>query len=100
MPSFHWNRQSQTAQIQKRALLLPQEVARLTEDEELMFRASAPAFLLRKLRWYDDPRFRDLEAKPPALPVVSYTLAWDDGTVSVTATKLNTHRTGKHDVEG
>ena len=86
-PSFRWNRQSQTAQIQKRALLLPQEVARMKADEELMFRASAPAFLLKKLRWYDDSRFRELEGKPPALPVVAYQLARDDGTVRISEPK-------------
>ena len=53
-------------------------------------------FLLKKLRWYDDPRFRDLEAKPPSLPVVSYTLARDDGSVVIAQPKSDGKRRTTH----
>jgi type IV secretion system protein VirD4 len=75
------DRQSETASLQKRALLLPQEVARMPACQELVFRSSVPAFLLDKLRWYDDPAFARLKRRPPSVPVVSYQLARDDGTV-------------------
>lgn len=54
-------------------------------DEELLFRASVPAFLLSKLCWYADDHFRGLERRPPDVPVVSYQLARDDGTVTIPA---------------
>jgi type IV secretion system protein VirD4 len=77
------DRQSETASLQKRALLLPQEVARMPACQELVFRSSVPAFLLDKLRWYDDPAFARLKRRPPSVPVVSYQLARDDGTVVI-----------------
>lgn len=77
------DRQSLTASLQKRALLLPQEVARMPAYQELVFRSSVPAFLLNKLRWYDDPAFARLRREPPPVPVVSYRLARDDGTVVI-----------------
>ena len=51
--------------------------------QELVFRSSVPAFLLNKLRWYDDPAFARLRRQPPPVPVVSYQLARDDGTVMI-----------------
>ncbi|NOG73509.1 MULTISPECIES: type IV secretory system conjugative DNA transfer family protein [Roseicella] len=80
------DRQSETAHLQKRALLLPQEVAQMPAEQELVFRASVPAFLLRKLRWFEDPSFRRLERRAPEVPKVSYTLARDDGTVTIPTT--------------
>ena len=77
------DRQSETASLQKRALLLPQEVARMPACQELVFRSSVPAFLLDKLRWYDDPAFARLKRRSPLVPVVSYQLARDDGTVVI-----------------
>lgn len=82
---WRWERQNRTESPQKRALLLPQEVARMRPDEELVFRASVPAFLLRKLCWYADRNFGLLARRPPPVPVVSYQLARDDGTVKIPA---------------
>ena len=73
--------QSETTAEQGRALLLPQEVARLPEDEEIMFRASAYPFLLKRLRWYQDSHFKRLVGRPPAPPRITYSLARDDGTI-------------------
>jgi type IV secretory pathway TraG/TraD family ATPase VirD4 len=33
-------------------LLLPQEVVRMSADMELVFRDTAPPFLLRRLKWF------------------------------------------------
>jgi len=54
--------------------------------QELVFRSSVPAFLLDKLRWYDDPAFA-AKASAPSVPVVSYQLARDDGTVVIPVPK-------------
>lgn len=83
MAWFRPDRQSETAHLQKRALLLPQEVARLGTDQELVFRASVPAFLLKKLTWFEDKHFRRLTRRAPVVPQVTYTLARDDGTVHI-----------------
>jgi type IV secretion system protein VirD4 len=85
MSWFRAREQNETEHQHRRALLLPQEVARMPAGLELVFRASAPPFLLCRLRWYADPLFRDLQGPPPAVPAVSYTLARDDGSVQIHA---------------
>lgn len=77
------DRQSETTSLQKRALLLPQEVARMPAYQELVFRASVPAFLLNKICWYEDRAFARLKRQPPPTPVISYQLARDDGKVVI-----------------
>jgi type IV secretion system protein VirD4 len=62
-------------------LLLPQEVATLPNDEQIMFRDRAPVFRLKRNRWYDDPNFANLEQPPVEPPPVTYTLDRDDGSV-------------------
>ena len=75
--------QTETAAPVRRALLLPQEVARLRTDQELMFRAAVPPFLLNRLRWYEDQHFMRLQGRPPEMPVVTYRIDREDGTVKL-----------------
>jgi type IV secretion system protein VirD4 len=71
----------------KRALLLPQEVSELAEDEQIMFREGAPAFRLKRNCWYADANFKHLEKMPPEPPTVTYKLARDDGSVKFSTDK-------------
>jgi type IV secretion system protein VirD4 len=80
---FRAKEQSENTSQTRRALLLPQEVARLPEDEEIMFRASAYPFLLKRLRWYKDRNFKRLVGPPPEPPVITYRLDRDDGSVQM-----------------
>jgi type IV secretory pathway TraG/TraD family ATPase VirD4 len=75
--------QTETAAPMRRALLLllPQEAARLRTDQELMFRAAVPPFLLNRLRWFEDQHFMRLQGRPPEMPIVTYRIDRDDGTV-------------------
>jgi type IV secretion system protein VirD4 len=75
MSWFRAKEQNETERQHRRALLLPQEVARMPADMELVFRDTAPPFLLRRLKWFTDPLFRDLQSSPPPVPTVSYTFA-------------------------
>jgi type IV secretion system protein VirD4 len=90
---FGWFRQKEqnenTGQA-KRALLLPQEVNELPDDEEIMFRKGAPAFRLKRNCWYADTNFMNLEQTPVEPPAVTYTLDRDDGSV-----KFPTEKPGK-----
>lgn len=54
---------------QARALLLPQEVREIGEDEELVFARGCRPIRARKIRWYTDPLFRKRALQPPAVPV-------------------------------
>jgi type IV secretion system protein VirD4 len=75
--------QSETEQAGRRALLLPQEVARMAPGMALMFRNTAPPFFLKRLTWYTDRHFRKLAGKPPVPPGISYSIARDDGSVQL-----------------
>ncbi|UEM08134.1 type IV secretory system conjugative DNA transfer family protein (plasmid) [Skermanella rosea] len=78
---FRAKEQNESTSQTRRALLLPQEVARLPVDEEIVFRATVPPFLLKRLRWYEDRHFKRLIGRPPELPRVTYQLARDDGLI-------------------
>ncbi|MGE4043387.1 MAG: type IV secretory system conjugative DNA transfer family protein [Acetobacteraceae bacterium] len=84
---FRVKQHSENTHEHRRALLFPQDVARMPAHQELLFRLNAPVFKLNKLRWFKDPAFRHLEMRPPELPQVSYSLAEDDGSVKITAPK-------------
>jgi type IV secretion system protein VirD4 len=51
-----------------RALLLPQEVREIGEDEELVFARGCRPIRASKIRWYLDPVFRDRVQAPPVIP--------------------------------
>jgi type IV secretion system protein VirD4 len=80
-----WRRkeQNETEHQHRRALLLAQEVERMSPDMELVFRKTSPPFLLRRLTWHKDQNFRGLEAPPPEAPPLQCVLEMDDGTVQV-----------------
>jgi type IV secretion system protein VirD4 len=84
---FRQKEQSENTGQAKRALLLPQEVNELPDDEEILFRKGAPAFRLKRNRWYDDPNFMNLEQTPVEPPPVTYTLDRDDGSVTFSTEK-------------
>jgi type IV secretion system protein VirD4 len=75
--------QSVSSHPVKRALLWPQEVARMAAGMELMFRNSAPPFMLKRLTWHTDKHFRRLKREPSMPPQISYTIARDDGSVQL-----------------
>ena len=90
---FGWFRareQNENTGQAKRALLLPQEVNELPDDEEIIFRKGAPAFRLKRNCWYADANFMNLEQTPVEPPTVTYTLDRDDGSV-----KFPTEKAGK-----
>ena len=78
---FRAKEQNENTSQTKRALILPQEVAGLPNDELLMFRAGAPPFKLKRMRWFEDANFKHLEQPPPVLPIVTYEVERDDGSI-------------------
>jgi type IV secretion system protein VirD4 len=59
---------SQTLSLQRRALLLPQEIKELGRDEAIVFYEGLHPIRCRKLRYHDDPRFKARLLPPPAYP--------------------------------
>lgn len=58
---------SETLSEQRRALLLPQEVKALGQDEAIVFYEGLPPIRCRKLRYYDDRRFSNRLCAPPPI---------------------------------
>jgi type IV secretion system protein VirD4 len=54
--------------VQRRALLLPQEVKELREDEAIIFCEGLRPIRCRKLRYFSDARFRPRLCAPPLVP--------------------------------
>jgi type IV secretion system protein VirD4 len=75
LPSFSRSRPSGlgtgvrtiTQSEQRRALMLPQELIELGDDEALILRAGVPPIRARKLRYYEEAVFKARLAPPPRL---------------------------------
>jgi type IV secretion system protein VirD4 len=73
-PQFNFSdskeRRSRTQNIseQRRALLLPQEVKELGTDHEIIFYEGMRPIRCRKIRYFEDPRFKARLFPPPARP--------------------------------
>ena len=65
--AFSKGSQSQNESDQARALLLPQEVKDIGEDEEIVFAKGCKPLRVTKIRWYQDPTFKDRVLPPPTL---------------------------------
>jgi type IV secretion system protein VirD4 len=73
---------------QARALLLPQEVREIGEDEELVFARGCHPVRARKIRWYSDPVFRGRVQDPPHVPVAQQVHAVSAEAVRVTTAPI------------
>lgn len=58
---------SQNESDQSRALLLPQEVKEMGNDEEIIFALGSKPIRAQKIRWYLDPTFKDRVLPAPIL---------------------------------
>ena len=74
-----WHRQSLAAHPHSRAMLLPQEVARLQGDQELLFRVGMQPVLAEKIRWFADPQLRERALQPPPVSTIDIAVPVDDG---------------------
>ena len=74
-----WHRQSLAAHPHSRAMLLPQEVARLQGDQELLFRVGMQPVLAEKIRWFADPELRERVLQSPPVPTIDIAVPVDDG---------------------
>jgi type IV secretion system protein VirD4 len=60
---------SQSVSLQRRALLLPQEVKELGHEEAIVFYEGSRPIRCRKIRYFADRRFRKRLLPPPAVPL-------------------------------
>lgn len=77
--SFRNDRINMTQSDQRRALLLPQEVARLDPSEAILLRPGTYPVRCKRIRYYADPRFKSLVSKPPLVPPIEIDVRFDTG---------------------
>ena len=77
--AFRRDRSSETATNQRRALLLPQEIARLKPTEAILIRPGVPPVRCRRIRYFQDRTFSRLVREPPRVPVIDIAVPMDRG---------------------
>ncbi len=70
---------SETVSDAERALLLPQEVTQLGEDEVILFRAGIPAVKAKRIKWGEDPAFAGALRPAPEVPAIEVPYEMDEG---------------------
>lgn len=76
--ALQWSKQTESEAARRRALLLPQEVQRLSPKRQIIFRAGLPPMLTGRVIYWKDPLFRHLEAEPPEVPMLKVHIARDN----------------------
>jgi type IV secretion system protein VirD4 len=76
---FRSREQNETVHLQRRALLLPQEVAQIPPSEQIVLRAALPPLRTGRVIWYEDPTLKHLHRKPPDVTEIPVAIRMDDG---------------------
>jgi len=77
--SFQWGKQRHSVHPEKRPLMLPQEIARLPDTHQLIFRRGVGPIKARKIRWYEDELFFGLFRKAPEVKPIHVHMPMDAG---------------------
>jgi type IV secretion system protein VirD4 len=75
----NWQKQSLSEHPHRRPGLLPQEVARLSDDEQIVLRAGMQPAVTNRIPWFKDRAMRMLEVAPPIIPLLEWGIDVDDG---------------------
>jgi type IV secretion system protein VirD4 len=82
---FRRDKLSQTNSDQRRALLLPQEIARLKPTEAILIRPGMLPILCRRIQYFKDRVFARLVRQPPEVPAIEIDVRLDQGKPSAPA---------------
>lgn len=77
--AFRNSKMNMTQSDQRRALLLPQEVAQLDPSEAILLRPGTFPVRCKRIRYYEDPRFKSLVRKPPVILPIPIEVRLDAG---------------------
>lgn len=77
------DKQTTSLHPNKRGLMLPQEIARMPQDEQIILRPGMMPVRCHRIRWFDDPQFTALQLSPPEIPQIEVKVAEDDGKAPV-----------------
>jgi type IV secretion system protein VirD4 len=80
-PRFYrmFQRQSETNSDQRRALLLPQEIAGLDDSEAILIRPGLFPIRCRRIQYFNDATFAKLELRPPDIEPITIDIRLDRG---------------------
>lgn len=73
------SKQNESDHPHKRALMLDQEIAQMSPDEQLILRPGMKPMKTGRARWYNDPVFTTRVRPPPVIPKLDVSIAYDDG---------------------
>ncbi|MBP2307495.1 TraM recognition domain-containing protein [Azospirillum melinis] len=76
---FRRDRLTRTETDQRRALLLPQEIARLTPRDAILLRPGMEPIRARRIRHFEDPTFTRLLRPAPEVPAIDVPVRLDQG---------------------
>jgi type IV secretion system protein VirD4 len=74
---LHPNKQSESEQVRRRALMLTQEVQRLLPTKLLVLQRRLNLLMLDRVVWYRDPWFSVMKGAPPPLPHLQVSVEHD-----------------------
>ena len=86
-PAFQWNKQSEAEHLHRRPMMLPQEVARMGNDQQIILRAGMQACVTDRQGWFNDPALVALHCPPPVIPRIPLPVATDDGQTRIVRPK-------------
>jgi len=81
------SKQGEAEHPHRRPLMLDQEVVQMSPDEQIVIRPGMKPMKTLRLRWYDDPQFRDLVRPSPEIPALQINVAIDDGATRIKVAK-------------
>lgn len=99
MSAFKWDRQSEAEHLHRRPFMLPQEVARMKRNEQLIFRAGMTPVITQRRGWFEDPELRKLRLPPPEIPALEWSVPLDDGETQVVRKRARQTGGSQEDIE-
>ena len=74
---LHPGRQTEAEAARRRALMLPQEIERLSRKVAIVLRPGLPPLRLDRIEWFKDPAFASLAGAPPPVPTLQVVVERD-----------------------
>lgn len=65
---MNWSKHGESDHPHRRPLMLDQEVAQMSPDEQLIIRPGTLPMKTQRVRWYNDPTFLSMQWPPPPIP--------------------------------
>jgi type IV secretion system protein VirD4 len=78
-----WEKHSEAEHPHRRPLMLPQEIARLDQSQQIILRAGMSPMKTQRATWFSDKTFTGRVRNPPAIPKLNVAVELDDGSTRI-----------------